>query len=211
MRTSMCRECEFPSRSDSLSVVARLRLGHIMLRWAMVGVLPTPRIAPIANGEGDGQTQEILDTLGTQADSNFFRTLARHPQMLKRWIPFAHGLLHGLLPNRDRELLVLRAAHRSECLYEWTHHEDFAAETGLEPEEIARVRYGPEHCGWSAFDATLLRVADELVDSHTVSDSTWQMLAVRYDEQQLIEVPMVVGLYYSLGFTLNCLGVELES
>ncbi len=172
--------------------------------------LPTPRIAPIASGEGDGQTQEILDTLGTQAESNFFRTLARHPQMLKRWIPLAHGLLHGMLPNRDRELLVLRAAHRSECLYEWNQHEHLAAETGLEPEEIARVRYGPGHFEWSAFDATLLRAADELVDSHTVSNSTWQSLADRYDEQQLIEVPMVVGLYYSLGLTLNCLGVELE-
>lgn len=171
-------------------------------------VPPTPRIAPVAN---DGASQEILGTLGAQSDSNFLRTLARHPQMLKRWIPFAYGLLRGVLPDRDRELLVLRAAHRSDCLYEWSHHEHLAAKSGLDLHEIARVRNGPEASEWSAFDAALVRAADELVDSHTVSNSTWQILAGRYDEQQLIEVPMVVGLYYSLGLTLNCLGVELES
>jgi hypothetical protein len=31
-----------------------------------------------------------------------------------------------------------------------------------------------------------------------------------YDDKQLIEVPMVVGHYHLVGFTLNSLGVQLE-
>jgi 4-carboxymuconolactone decarboxylase len=36
------------------------------------------------------------------------------------------------------------------------------------------------------------------------------MLSSHYDERQLIEVPMVVGQYHLVSFTLNSLGVQRE-
>jgi 4-carboxymuconolactone decarboxylase len=161
-------------------------------------------------GDGDPSAQELLAPLGARSSSNFFRTLVRHPRIFKRWIPYGHVLLNGSLPARDRELLVLRAAHRAESVYECLHHEPIAASTGLTDEEIARVRLGPDEKGWSDLDGTVLRAADELIDNHTLSDSTWRLLSERYDEQQMIEVPMVVGLYYSMGFALNSFGVQPE-
>jgi 4-carboxymuconolactone decarboxylase len=170
----------------------------------------TPRIAPVELEDGDPSVQELLAPLGERSSSNFFRTLVRHPRIFKRWIPYGHVLLKGSLPARDRELLVLRAAHRAQSPYEWFHHEPIAADSGLSDKEIARVRLGPAEKGWSDADATVLRAADELIDTHTLSDATWQLLSDRYDEQQLIEVPMVVGLYYSMGFALNSFGVQPE-
>jgi hypothetical protein len=35
-------------------------------------------------------------------------------------------------------------------------------------------------------------------------------LAGRYNDRQLIEVPMLVGHYHLLAFTLNSLGVQVE-
>ena len=65
--------------------------------------------------------------------------------------------------------------------------------------------------GWSdPFDATLIRAADELHDTGCISDETWDDLAARYDERQLIEVPMLVGHYHMVAFTLNSLGVQRE-
>ncbi len=43
-----------------------------------------------------------------------------------------------------------------------------------------------------------------------MSDPTWAVLASRYDTQQLIEVPMLVGHYHLVGMTLNTLGVQLD-
>src|SRR5436309_2983836 len=43
-----------------------------------------------------------------------------------------------------------------------------------------------------------------------ISDTTWAALADRYDERQLIEVPMLVGHYHMVAFTLNSLGVQRE-
>lgn len=40
---------------------------------------------------------------------NIFKVLAHHPQLVKRWTPFAgHILSKQTLPFRDRELLILR-------------------------------------------------------------------------------------------------------
>jgi alkylhydroperoxidase family enzyme len=76
--------------------------------------------------------------------------------------------------------------------------------------EVEAVAAGPDEPGWAPFDATLLRAVDQLHDDGVIDDPTWATLAERYDERQLIEVPMVVGHYHMVAFTLNSLGVPLE-
>ena len=44
----------------------------------------------------------------------------------------------------------------------------------------------------------------------TSGAATWAALAGRYDDRQLIEVPMLVGHYHMLAFTLNSLGIQVE-
>jgi hypothetical protein len=39
---------------------------------------------------------------------------------------------------------------------------------------------------------------------------TWAVLAAHLDERQLIEVPMLVGQYHIVSFTLNTLGIQRE-
>ena len=56
----------------------------------------------------------------------------------------------------------------------------------------------------------MIRAADELHEDGCVGDASWAALAGRYDERQLIEVPMVVGHYHLLAFTLNSLGIQVE-
>jgi 4-carboxymuconolactone decarboxylase len=57
----------------------------------------------------------------------------------------------------------------------------------------------------------LLRATDELHADACIADDTWDALAARYDERQLIELPMLVGHYHLVAFTLNSLGVQPES
>lgn len=172
--------------------------------------LGAPRIAPVVPGNEDEATKELLDPLGERASSNFFRTLVHNPRIFKRWIPYSVVLLHGTVPERDREILVLRAAYRADAAYVWQSHLQIARDSGMSDEEIERVKAGPDAAGWSDFDALLLRAADELLDEHIISDATWAVLASRYDEKQLIEVPMLVGVYHAIGTTLSSLGVQLE-
>ena len=171
---------------------------------------PRPRVAPLGPVVDDAQINELLGMAGERARLNIFRTLVQNPRVFKRWVPFGHILLNGQLPVRDRELLILRTAHRCGSPYEWGHHERIALEEGLAASDIAGVREGPDFAGWSAFDAALVRAVDELLDDRSISEATWAMLAEKYDARLLIEVPMLVGHYFMLAITLNSLGVEPE-
>ena len=140
---------------------------------------------------------------------NIFATLVRAPGLFRRWLPFGGKLLAGKLPARDRELLILRTAWNCRAGYECGHHVAIGLESGLTREEIDRVPDGPDS-GWPVTDAVLLRAADELHSEYRLADATWESLRARYDEQQLIELPMLVGHYHLLAMSLNSFGVELE-
>jgi 4-carboxymuconolactone decarboxylase len=172
----------------------------------------SPRIPPLAPGDQDNRARELLSGAsppGAPA-ANIFATLVRHPGLFRRWLPFGGKLLAGRLPARDRELLVLRTGWRCRSEYEWGQHTLIARSAGLAEGEIERVKEGPDAEGWEPLEATLLRAADELHDEGRIGDATWEQLASCYDEQQLIEVPMLVGHYHLVAFTLNSLGVERE-
>ncbi len=141
---------------------------------------------------------------------NIFMTLVRHPGLFRKWLPFGGKLLDGKLPARERELLILRTGWRCRSEYEWGQHALIGREAGLTDEELRRIKEGPDAPGWDPFDAVLLRAADELHDDSCISDTTWDALASRYDERQLIEVPMLVGQYHLVSFALNSLGVQRE-
>ena len=85
-----------------------------------------------------------------------------------------------------------------------------ARASGVTDDEIARVPAGAAAAGWDEFDRTLVRAADELHRDACIGDVTWSALAARYDERQLIEVPMLVGHYHMVAFALNTFGVERE-
>jgi alkylhydroperoxidase family enzyme len=171
----------------------------------------TPRIPPLPAEEMDDRQRQLLAQVGPVGPTvNIFATLVRHPGLFARWLPFGGKLLSGRLPARDRELLVLRTGWRCRAEYEWAQHVVVGRAAGLTDEEIDRVTAGPDAPGWDPFDAVLLRAADELHDDACLSDEVWAALAERYDERQLVEVPMLVGHYTLVSYTLNSLGVPLE-
>lgn len=173
----------------------------------------TPRIGPLPDSERSEQQQELLEDVAVDA-INLFSTLVRAPGLFRRWLPFGGKLLAGKLPARKRELLILRTAWNCRAEYEWGHHVAIGLQAGLTREEIDRIPTGAACANgdgeWAAADTVLLRAADELHLEYRLSDLTWASLRALYDDQQLIEVPMLVGHYHMLAMTLNSLGVELE-
>ncbi len=170
----------------------------------------TPRLAPIPVEGRDPRTDHLLALLRFDPDGpdlNLFTTLAHHPRLLKRWSAFGGLLLAGgALPGRDREVLILRTAANCGADYEWGHHVGIGRAVGLTDAEIEALA-GPEA---AAVDATLVRAADELHADAEIADATWAELAERYDEAQLVEVPMVVGQYHLVAFTLRSLRIQPE-
>ena len=125
------------------------------------------------------------------------------------WAYTIHFVRNYTIPLRDKELLILRTAWLSRGDYVWGRHNVMGQNAGLTDEEIQRITRGPDAPGWSDFDATLLRAADGLHLSRFVSEATWDTLAERYTQEQLVEVVLIVGNYTQLTMFQNTLGVQL--
>jgi 4-carboxymuconolactone decarboxylase len=134
---------------------------------------------------------------------------AHHPQLGGDWLAFSAGLLDApALDPRDRELVVLRVAHRAGCRYEWAQHARIALDVGVTEDQISSVT-GPLAEGfWEADDLALLEAVDQLVDGHRIEDATWGRLTLRFDQRQLLELLFVAGSYLCLALVLNSAGLE---
>ena len=175
--------------------------------------LSEPRVPPLQDSELDAEASALLDPIRSTRDEvpNIFRTLARHPKLLKRWLVFGnHILAKSTLPAREREIVILRVGYRCNAIYEWTQHVRIGKGSGLTDAEIDRIAEGPTARGWSEFDAALVRAADELHDDAMVSDATWKTLAQRYETRQLMDLIFTVGQYHTVSMALNSLGVQTE-
>jgi AhpD family alkylhydroperoxidase len=169
-----------------------------------------PRVAPVE--EPDPDVADLLSR--TLADERgrpltIFRTMARHPRMLKRFNVFAGFFLtRGVLPARSREIVVLRTAWRTDCRYEWGQHVLIGREAGLTDEEIARLAQ-PDHDERTP-DGLLVRLVDELVDHDDVIDPTWTAVTEEHSVEEALELVMLVGLYRMVAGFLNTTGVQPE-
>ena len=172
----------------------------------------TPRLSPLPVNEQTDDLRRLLQQLaGPQGIPNLYSTLARHEATFRRWLAFGATLLHGSLPPRLRELLILRTAWHCRSDYEFGQHTLIGQAAGLSLEEITRVTAaGRDGRGWAAPDAAVLRAADELHDTATLSEATWLALSALLDDAQLIELLMVAGQYHLVAYCANALAVDLD-
>jgi alkylhydroperoxidase family enzyme len=176
--------------------------------------MDTPRLAPIT--DPSDEVTELFDRAGLRAPDgsplNIFGTLAHHPALLRRWLVFAsHVLAKNSLTRRDRELLILRTGWRCRSQYEFSQHAIIALACDVTAEEVQRTKLAVADAGWSSDDAALLGAADELHDHARISDDTWQTLASRLDDHQLLDVIFTVGNYHVVAYALNSCGVQLDA
>ncbi len=165
----------------------------------------TPRIPPMDTATMS-DSQRALAGLGA---SNVIGTLVRHEDLLKAWLGLAQQLLFSdRVSPRDRELVVLRVALRTDCEYEWANHVQSAMGAGTTVDEILSLSRAS--AAWTDPDAALLRAVDELCADDCVSDATWTALAATRDDLQLIEILCLIGYYRMNAGLLNSMGVQPE-
>lgn len=171
--------------------------------------LSEPRIAPLDASRWTDEQREIIAkaSIGDGEPYNIFKTLVRHPKLLKRWVVFAgHVLGKSSLPPRDREIAILRIGWRCRSEYEWAQHVEIGLACGLTAAEIERIKEGPDAPGWPPRERALLRLHRDAF----ISDGTWAELAGAYREEQLMDLVFAVGNYTLVSMVLNTLGVQLD-
>ena len=178
--------------------------------------LSKPRIEPLDPKTAPPEAREQLEKLAggglfNGRILNIFGTLAHHPELMRRWLVFGNHILgKSTLPERERELAILRVGYRCKSEYEWGQHVLIAKRCGISDEEIARVAAGPGAKGWSAADAAVLRAADELHEDQMISEATWSELVKTWNRQQLMDLVFTIGQYHLVAMALNTFGVQRD-
>lgn len=143
---------------------------------------------------------------------NIYRTLARDPATLDGFLAWGGHILsddNGLDP-RQREIVILRTGFLCRSGYEWTQHARMGARAGLTAAEIEAIKRGADDPSWSAADAALIRMADELHAGQFVSDATWAELTAHFDERAIIIAILAAGQYTTVSMFLNAVGTQLD-
>lgn len=175
-----------------------------------------PRIEAIPNDQIDAQSWDLVNTLRAAAGAPptdempaFMRLMAKHPPIFHRQMEMGNVLFNGRISPREREIAVLRISWLAGAAFEWGEHVEIGKRAGLSSEEIERITHGSSAAGWNEHDAAILRAVEESLADFAISDGTWATLARSWDEQQLIELPMMIGQYLTTAFLLNSLHVQL--
>ncbi len=172
------------------------------------------RVPPLAPGDA-AWTDDVragIEAWGVAPDeaTTLLRTLARHPPALHGLGPLARYLRQrATVPVVDGLLIGLRAAWlcRSEAL--WAELATEARTFGLGDADLRRIAEGAD-ADWGSWDATMLRVADQVYRDAMLQDDAWTAMAERYNAQQMMDAIFTGAEYILLSMLANGLGVELD-
>ena len=139
-------------------------------------------------------TEEVKTIMGGGINSpagtplNIFGTIAHHPRLLKRFMNFAGMFLNkGLLPDREREIVILRVGWNCQSVYEFGQHTLIGQRVGLSLKEIDALTKDVEQFAWNNRDRVLINMSDELCADDCVSTPTWAQLSTQWNEAELVE------------------------
>ena len=173
------------------------------------------RLGPLHEEQWDPEIRSLFEKMGYETEDdlyNVLKTLARHPKLLKRWLPFAnHVLFKSSLSPRVREIVILRIGWLCHSEYEWTQHVQIATEeAGMNKSDFTALEVGSADPIWSDGEKAALQLVEELFASKAVEDKTWKELGRYFSEQQIMDMVATVGNYTMVSMMLNTFRVPLD-
>ena len=173
-----------------------------------------PRIAPL-DPPYDPDVADTLRRLMGAVDAeplNLFRTIAHHRQILERFRQTGSTLLsHTTLDPVERETVIHRVTARAGAEYEWgVHAVAFARPLGLGDDWLEATVHGTPGDFADERQRLLVRLADELHDSATVSGELYAELEAHWPAAQIVELLALAGFYRLVSYLVNGLAIDAE-
>lgn len=195
-----------PTRSPEFDIDAR----HAQ-------VAKDPRIVPMKPGEFSDEAKLLVEQTFAHVDAidkadipEYFAIAFKHPGIARSQMQFSLELAQkGALSVREREIAILRVAWLSRAPFEWGEHVAAAHKCGLTEEDIERVTQGSTAEGWSDHEMAIVRAVEELLSDYAIATGTWEILAASWSDQQLMELPGLVGHYPATALFQNSIRFKL--
>lgn len=166
------------------------------------------RLIPLTDQNLPSESVEIVK----RWPYNLHRVLAYNPQTLASWLQFGeHVLRNNSLPEREREIVILRVAWNWQSDYEWGLHVRLARSIGMSEADIGAVTRGAADSHWPPAEAALIAAVDDIHDHRPIGDGTWNILAAHYTPKQLIDLVMTVGEFALVAMILSSFQIAKEN
>ncbi len=176
-----------------------------------------PRIEPLEPPYDDELAVSLAKWMppgSSQEPLALFRTMFVNDELANRMRPLGAGILgsRAKVPPALREVMIHRTCALTGAEYEWgVHAVAFGRPLGLGDEQLRSTVDGShEDACWSAEQASVFALADELHRTSAVSDELWRRLAETFEPAQLIELLVTAGWYHTIAYLCNGLRVARE-
>ena len=162
-----------------------------------------PRIAPVATplrGEDAARMAKLIPP--QLPPPQLFLTTARNAKLWSFMVDSGMIGPTGLMDLRTlaptlREMVLLRTCVANRCDYEFNLHVQTISERmGMSREKIDDIRRSETNPAlWAVSEQAVIGLVDALVLRREVSDAEFDAVRAHFDEDALIEITHLVGLY----------------
>jgi 4-carboxymuconolactone decarboxylase len=126
--------------------------------------------------------------------NNIVRATYANPDMFRGFASLS-GRVHSAshLPDRIRELVVLRITGMLGAEVEWRPHARIAARLGLTDVHLTAIRAG-DFASFSDSERVALEYAGA-VETRSVDDNVWERARAHYSELELVDMTQLAAFY----------------
>jgi alkylhydroperoxidase family enzyme len=142
---------------------------------------------------------------------NLYKMLLHSPPLAEGWLGFLTAVRQKTdLPDRYRELVILRIAVLNGAEYEFKAHVPFALAAGIDAATIEALRANVLPPGLGPRERAVLAYADAMTVQVRVADEVFDDVRGHFEERQLVELTATIAAYNCVSRFLEALRVDRE-
>lgn len=172
------------------------------------------RIKPLKIDQAQGETREIFEVM--QKDfgmvPNLFATIAQYPKALKPLLDLYQAISkESTIEPRLQELANLEVSRINRCNYCLAHHSQMAKMAGVSDEELNMLKAGKAIQNFTEKEKTVIEYAHRVTkDAEKIPEDFFKRLRSYFNDSQIVNLTLIIGLMNVFNRFNGALGVELE-
>lgn len=172
------------------------------------------RIKPLTKEEAGLDTKAIFEGIEKSFGMvpNLFATIAHYPKALKPIIDLYQAIAkESTIEPRLQELANLEVSRINRCNYCLAHHAQMGKMFGLSDGQINTLKTGNSNNEFIDKESVVIEYARQVTtDAEEVSEDLFKRLRSYFNDSQIVNLTLIIGLMNVFNRFNGALGVELE-
>lgn len=172
------------------------------------------RIKPLTKQEAGLEAKAIFEGIEKSFGMvpNLFATIAHYPRALKPIIDLYQAIAkESTIEPRLQELANLEVSRINRCDYCLAHHAQMGKMFGLSDEQVSALKNGNPDKGFTDKERVVIEYACQVTkNAEEVSEDLFKRLRSYFNDSQIVNLTLIIGLMNIFNRFNGALGVELE-